>query len=225
MAICKPSVIANISGKLSGCEFAITRNGTVIKHQKPPRQPSTLKALKSQWAWNHRASLWHTLNFDTIRAWEIYAANHPVTNRLGETIYLNAFASFMSNLIDTTQMYPYPDLKTPPGGRTIAPSDATVELTHGGPYTIDIPIHYISDELLTASLWIARWLPKNSSRSPRTWIRIGTFQVTGPPYTWYQRCLDNHVDLIQDERVAVKLQTHYVFSFPSLPIIFYRTVL
>ena len=225
MALCKPSLLANVSGKLSGCEFAITRNGCVLKHQKPPRQFSTLHAEQSRAAWNHRASLWHTLDVDEVRAWEVWAANHPTTNRLGETIYLNAYQSFMSQLLDTTNTFSIPDVTYPPQGITEAFWSFQAFIYQGGPYRVDFYTNYYPSYFLAITLWVAPWLPKNSSRAPYRWLNIGTYNHITSDYNWYTRFQERGLELQTGQRIALKGRKHYYGNLPSHSPILYYTVL
>jgi len=225
MAICKPSITGNISGKLSGCEFAVTRNGAVIKHQKPPRGFNTLWSEKSRAAWNQRASLWHTLASDEVRAWEVYAANHPVTNRLGETTYLNAYQSFMSQLIDTTNTPNTSDVTYPPIGVTEKFWSFQAFIYQGGPYRVDFYTNYYPPNALTETLWVAPWLPENGSRTPYRWLNIGTYNHITDTYNWYTRFKSHGVKLQTGQRIALKGRKRYPGYLPSYSPILYYTVL
>ena len=224
MAIAKPSVLGVISGELAGCEIAQTRNGTVIKKLKPPRALNFYFAQKSQEGWNHRSNLWHSLSAAEVRAWKVYAETHPVKNRLGQLVYINARAQFMRNMLWTNPLQFLPDYDAPPIPTTRAFTDLSVSFTEGGPYTATYTHTLPGFPATMVTAWIARFQPQHTTRNPSTWIRIGAFPVAAHGQTLYQHFQDRNVELIAGERVAFRCKLHWVFALPTPSLTVWETV-
>ena len=224
MAIAKPSILGTISGIVAGTEIAATRNGAVLKKLKPPRRLNSWQEQKAREGWNYRTSLWHTLTTAEVRAWEVYAQNNPIKNRLGQPIYINARAHFMRNMVWTTPLQYLPDYEDPPIPTTGAFTALSASFTEGGPYTVTITETLPSSPVPIVTAWIARFQPQHTEREPSTWIRIGAFPITAHGMTWYEHFIARGVDLIAGERVAFKCRLHYVFSLPTPSITVWETV-
>lgn len=215
MALCKPSVLGLISGKISGMEIAITKNGVVLKHQKPSKRLDSYRAQKSREGWNHRCHLWNELNADEVKAWETYAQAHPIKNRLGQPTYLNARASFMSNMLwgsTSSVLFNWVKTPLPPTGEF---TSVTASLTAGGPYTITITHTFPVLFSTFVNVRVARFRPPHTTRNPSTWTNIGSFIIPIAPLTYYDQFLSRNVDLLAGERVALQFRLHWFAFLPS----------
>ena len=94
MAIMKPSLPAAISGRLVGLEFAVAKNGIVVKHRKPPRRMNSRREVNARTVFARRVSDWDAMTREAALEWNAYAATHPVINRLGQTRYLSGYNWF-----------------------------------------------------------------------------------------------------------------------------------
>lgn len=91
----------DINGKLGG---GIWRGDQCRKHvQKPPKKPAKpsdpTKRTKQQKCFSKALYLykkWTPLGPGWTEAWWRWAADHPIKNKKGETVYLNPFTAFMS---------------------------------------------------------------------------------------------------------------------------------
>jgi hypothetical protein len=95
MARVKPKLCSAISGTVDGVEFAMTRQGIVAKHRKPPRGLNRPKQYEARTVLARRISDWHDMTPEAMVEWSAFAATHPVTNRLGRTIYLTGYNWFL----------------------------------------------------------------------------------------------------------------------------------
>jgi len=225
MAIARAGLIPIISGKLGGIEFTQTRNGLVLKKARPPRSLGSIRMHRAQSVWAHRSALWNALEPEEVTAWAKAAETMPRTNRLGDTIYLSARQLFMSNLLDTSQTYPMPDLITVPFYKTPPITTFTAALYAGGPYTLAIDEDAPPTDYVFHTVWIARFLPLTANRNPRTWINIGTYVYIGSPLNWYTRFGTALTHLVEGEHVALRARAHGAFRWPSDQVTLYTTVL
>jgi hypothetical protein len=95
MASIKLSLLSAISGRIESTEYAMTRNGVVGKHRKPPRRLDRPKQIEARTVFGRRISDWHTMTTAAKTEWNAYAATHPVTNRLGQAKCITGFNWFM----------------------------------------------------------------------------------------------------------------------------------
>jgi hypothetical protein len=93
----KPNLCSAISGRLGGIEFAMAREGIVVKRRKPPRQLNHVKQVEARTVFHQRVADWHAMTPEAMLEWTAYANTHPVTNRLGETRYLSGYNWFLKN--------------------------------------------------------------------------------------------------------------------------------
>jgi hypothetical protein len=91
----KPNLCSAISGRLGGIEFAMAREGIVVKRRKPPRQLNHVKQVEARTVFHQRVADWHAMTPEAMLEWTAWANTHPVTNRLGETRYLSGYNWFL----------------------------------------------------------------------------------------------------------------------------------
>ena len=86
MAIFTPGIaIGQISGRVGGSVFSHNRGGMYIRNGSIPSVSQTQKAQDYRGYLAYASQLYANLTDAQAAAWREYAANHPVTNRLGRT--------------------------------------------------------------------------------------------------------------------------------------------
>ena len=98
MARVKPNLCSAISGRLGGIEFAMAREGIVVKRRKPPRPFDSVKQIEAATVFARRVSDWHQMTPEAMLQWTAFANTHPVRNRLGETRYLSGYNWFLKGM-------------------------------------------------------------------------------------------------------------------------------
>jgi hypothetical protein len=87
---------ASASGSIGPYTVSRNRGGTFVRDRVTPAQPATLKQLTAQGRWNDVATDWLSVLSDAQRAsWRVYAANVPLTDRLGSKRPITGFQHFM----------------------------------------------------------------------------------------------------------------------------------
>ena len=82
------------SGKIGGTVYAHNRYGSYARTWKKPVDPSSALQVAARARLTAASEAWRGLS-DAVRlGWEQYADATPMTNRLGETIYLSGQAMF-----------------------------------------------------------------------------------------------------------------------------------
>lgn len=226
MALIKPTGIALISGNLSGAEFALTKNGPVVKSQKRKRALVTPRAYANQISRADRIRLWHALGERQIRAWQVWADNNPVSGRLGRQVYLSAFQAFMRFQVDLSYAG-FPEFVTEPDPR---PYDyeftfTAISFTEGGPYTLTYTIPTLFSTLVGhINVWIQRWMPNHAKPNPSRWSRVGTFDARLGTDTWFNRFDQFNVHPVAGENIAIAANIRLPWFLPSPTLIQQTTV-
>lgn len=121
MAIFTPGIaVGQISGRVGGSVFSHNRGGMYIRNGSIPSVSQTAKAMKYKSFLALASQIYANLTDAQAAAWREYAANHPVTNRLGRTHTLSAgnwFVACNSRLFaagDSAQVLP-PNAPAPLG--------------------------------------------------------------------------------------------------------------
>lgn len=86
--------VASISGKVGGSVYAHNRYGSYVRNWKMPVDPGTAAQGASRARLSNAAEQWRTLTAAARTLWEQYAAATPLTNRIGEVIYLSGQAMY-----------------------------------------------------------------------------------------------------------------------------------
>lgn len=125
MAIFTPGVaVGQISGRVGGSVFSHNRGGMYIRNGSIPSVSQTQKAQNYKGYLAYASQLYANLSDAQAAAWREYAANHPVTNRLGRSHTLTAgnwFVACNSRLLANSQ----PPVLLPPN----APAPAGTLIT------------------------------------------------------------------------------------------------
>lgn len=113
--------VASISGKIGGTVFAHNRYGSYARTFKVPVDPGTAAQTASRSRMTNASTAWRALTAPQRTAWEQYAAATPLTNRLGETIYLSGQAMYSRTNAFGLQVSGFVQLSAAP----IVPGQAT----------------------------------------------------------------------------------------------------
>jgi hypothetical protein len=96
MAIIRGSIAGSISGSMGSITFSHNKGGAYIRNRSIPVNPNTpyQQAVRAHCA--TLANLWNGTLTDVQRlAWATYASNVPVTNALGDTVYLSGLNHYI----------------------------------------------------------------------------------------------------------------------------------
>jgi hypothetical protein len=86
MAIFTPGIaVGQISGRVGGSVFSHNRGGMYIRNGSIPSVSQTQKAMNYKGFLAYASQLYANLTDAQAAAWREYAANHPMTNRLGRS--------------------------------------------------------------------------------------------------------------------------------------------
>jgi hypothetical protein len=97
-------IASQASGSLGGLVFAHNRGGQYIRRRVTPTDPASQRQMIVRNILTILASAWGTvLDADQREAWNTYAANVAMTNRLGQTIYLTGQQHFVRCNVPRTQ--------------------------------------------------------------------------------------------------------------------------
>lgn len=88
--------VSQISGKVGGMIYSKNKGGSYVRNFKAPTNPNTTRQADVRSVFSDLASLWmNTLTQAQRDAWNLFAENTPVLNRLGETIYLTGLNHYI----------------------------------------------------------------------------------------------------------------------------------
>jgi hypothetical protein len=93
MALIKP-IHGEMSGKIGGNVYARNKGGTYVRAWADPVQPGTARQLQVRQKMANAVLAYSLIDAAKRAAWELYAANTPMVNRLGDTIYLTGQQHF-----------------------------------------------------------------------------------------------------------------------------------
>jgi len=90
------SLIAQASGSVAGNTFSHNRGGQYIRNRSTPTNPNSPAQIVIRTGLADLSQLWSsTLTVAQRAAWDTYAANVPVLNRLGDSIFLTGFNMYI----------------------------------------------------------------------------------------------------------------------------------
>ena len=162
MARAKPVLFSAVSGVAGGVEFAMAKEGMVLKRRKPPRPWDSPAQIAAMTLFYKRVADWQAMTPEAMLEWTAYANTHPAKNRLGKVIYLTGYQLFMK--LRGTE-----DGILLPFGAAPAPTFGTLTCYVGGPYNIEI-------------VW-----PPEAEDDWCVWLMLGCsyWDITKPPnYVW-----------------------------------------
>lgn len=89
------AVAAAVSGSIGGTVFARNRGGSYIRNRTPPLNPASPRQVAARSILADLSNRWSTVLTQTQRdAWDNYADNVPLTNRLGEPRNVSGIAMY-----------------------------------------------------------------------------------------------------------------------------------
>lgn len=90
MALFKSHLVTQASGSVGGTTYSHTRSGLYMRARSIPVNPNTANQLAVRAALTTLVTVWtQTLTPARRAAWDLYAANTPVVNALGDPINLS----------------------------------------------------------------------------------------------------------------------------------------
>lgn len=90
MAIFK-SILGTVSGKSGNIIFSRNKGGQYFKEFKVPTNPATALQIAVRQIRSQTSKAWAALSQSTKDRWNSFAEDNPITNRLGDPIYLSGF--------------------------------------------------------------------------------------------------------------------------------------
>ncbi len=96
MAITRPgSIVGQVSGRIGGLVFSRNRGGDYVRNGPSPTNPQSSYQTAVRNALSLASAGWDTLTDSQRAAWVSWAQDHPVRNRLGESIRLQGNAAYV----------------------------------------------------------------------------------------------------------------------------------
>lgn len=94
----KSNLLAQASGSLDGTVFSHNRFGRYTRNRTIPVDPASARQQIVRTLFAAYAAAWsQTLTAAQRTAWNTYAANVPVINKLGDTVYLTGFNMYIGS--------------------------------------------------------------------------------------------------------------------------------
>ncbi len=92
----KSNIFAQASGSLDGTVFSHNSSGRYVRNRTIPTNPNTARQVLARILLGGISASWATPTTPAQRdSWDVYAANIPWPNRVGDTIYLTGFHHFV----------------------------------------------------------------------------------------------------------------------------------
>lgn len=96
MALLSAGPIGTASGRIGGATCAISKTGLTIRASKPTTAGRSAKQENAKLDMAYLSAFWHSSAMDDLRpAWETYAANTLIPNRLGTPRLLSGFNTWL----------------------------------------------------------------------------------------------------------------------------------
>jgi len=97
MAIMRPGPLAGqLSGRVGGIVFSRNRGGDYVRNGPSPVNPQSAYQTAVRNALSLASSGWDNADDAERASWRTWAADHPVRNRIGESIRLQGNAAFVA---------------------------------------------------------------------------------------------------------------------------------
>ena len=205
MALVKGSVVALISGRLGGTEFAVTRQGLVAKVAKPRAGPVTASQLAARAKLAAQGTHWRSVNSTIRTSFNQAAAATHVVDRVGVRRSLSGFQLFCQQQPDYTLIPGYPLINPVP-----VMTSATPYAWHG---TFSASGEYVVSQTAVHDPWrfywriieLARFVGDDAGRTARNWIVIGTIDWSAYTATITGWVHARGIYLLEGERVGVRM--------------------
>ena len=99
MAIFKSHIVASASGSVGGVTYSRNRFGMYIRSRSMPVNPNTSRQQAVRSVMTEVVEYWNSILTAAQRAaWDTYAANVPVINKLGDTVRLTGFNMWVRSM-------------------------------------------------------------------------------------------------------------------------------
>lgn len=115
-----------LSGSVGGVTASHNRYGQYLRNRTRPVNPNSTAQQRSRNAFKRATEAWKTLTNDQRAAWEAYASQTPVLNKLGESVTLTGSAAFVAYNAFVLNVVPDVNLTT---NAPASPGLATVQFT------------------------------------------------------------------------------------------------
>jgi len=212
MAILQRGIIGEVSGKLSGAEFASYKGRTILKQQKI-RQSSTSPARGRAQAY-HAAAIqhWQGLTDPERLAWNTIAQQKKRKDRFGNESSLNGQQLYLSMPVWPIVFGSQPFWNLPPMQKYVGDFEADCRAT--APQSFEVFRHYNAYyESVMISIWISRFRPSNSTARAYTWKKIGSWGCLNSLWTNFSPFMvKEQIALVQGEIISIKL-CHYTLDY------------
>lgn len=85
----------DVRGSIAGNTFARNKGGSYVRQKSSPTQPRTVRQMEQRAILSNVSQAWRGLSEELRNAWNVYAANNPVTNVFGDAILLSGHGAFV----------------------------------------------------------------------------------------------------------------------------------
>lgn len=100
----KSSLLAQASGSVGGSTYSRNRYGAYIRNRAVPVNPSSPQQIAVRGYFAQLASLWSsTLAASQRDAWELYGANVPLVDKLGDPVNCNGLCHYIRSNVPRLQ--------------------------------------------------------------------------------------------------------------------------
>jgi len=224
MAKARSLLLSSISGNVGGTEFAMSKNGMLIKARKPTKKMNSPREIAARRVFEDWAKKWAELDPSYKQAFNAFAANNPQVDSVGNTKYLSGRNWFLKLRVPLSNDYtPFAEFM-PPLYTTSYYFTHYAYIWAGGPYTIGTYNNEPYNPNMVESVWIARFQSPTTSHQPKTWISIGTFPRFTVTTAYFDRFTAAGVELCPGEHIAIKFVARCPYKWPCAPYIFWTTV-
>ncbi len=180
--------VVQMSGSIAGDTFSRNRYGSYVRARTKPVNPNTARQVAVRAAVAFATSRWsQTLTGVQRTAWNLYADNVNMTNRLGETIHLSGFNHYVrSNCIKAAHASPAIDAgpvifelpeQDPAFAITISEAGQQVSIT------LNAGLDWNNED--NALCWLFMGTPQNAQRNffggPWRYIGVISGDLAAPP--------------------------------------------
>jgi hypothetical protein len=178
MARAKLNRFSAVSGCIDSAEFAMAREGCVIKRRKPSRKLNSPRQIAARADFARVVHCWNSMSPENVRDWDAYAACHPLVNRFGKPIYVSGYNWFL-------KLRPIPCNHTHPIEITLPVEIGQIACFEHGPFNVPVlwPSEYPDDA--TISFRVGERVGSGSASWPRLFIAAGSYEKLLCPTEYY----------------------------------------
>jgi len=85
----------DVRGSIAGNTFARNKGGSYVRQKSSPTQPRTIRQLEQRAILSNVSGAWKALTDEVRNAWNVFAANNPITNVFGDSILLSGHGAYV----------------------------------------------------------------------------------------------------------------------------------